>query len=233
MTPTSSLNTIDWLILVAENRLEQDFTLKEAKGARFQVPLLEQSLADGDWKPLMKNLWSDEEGTLALKWLREKEKDFLPPLLYEQSIQEFLQKPTLNTASATSIPLIVLATLSLKQHESLIQKKALINPSLCEILDAKYLEKLNELISRTHKTSIPEIALTSDCISHIFRRVHLFSEKKGAIDPKALSWLVDQPLKEESFHPAETWSGLGGMVIQNWIQDWTVGANSLKFFEKS
>jgi hypothetical protein len=233
MTPISNLNTLDWLILVAENRLDTDFTQKEARGARFQVPLLEQSLADGDWKPLIKNLWSDEQGALALGWLRQKENEFLPPLLYEQSIQEFLQKPTLNTACTRSIPLIVSATLSLKQQESLIQEKALLNPSLYEVLDTKYLEKLNELIGRSHKTSIPEIVLTSDCISHIFERVHQLSEKKWAMDPKALSWLIVHPLKEESFHPVETWPELGDAVIKNWIQDWTVGTDSLKFFQQS
>lgn len=226
------MNSLDRLVFVADNRLNADFIQQEAKGAKFQPPLLEESLAQGEWMPLMKGLWSDEEGIRALHWLREKEKNFLPPLLYEQSIQEFFQTPTLSTAAKTSIPLVVLATVGLKQHESFIQKGALLNDSVADIFQDKYLDMLNQLLGRFHKTSLPELVLSTDCASHIFQKVHQFSVTCALPKPREISWLMRDPLKLESLNPFEEWPKLGREVVQSWVKDWTMGASSLNFFDR-
>ncbi|NDE63518.1 MAG: hypothetical protein EB053_04105 [Chlamydiae bacterium] len=223
---------LDRLVFVADNRINPDFIQQEAKGAKFQPPLLEENLAQGDWMPLMKGLWSDEEGIRALHWLRENEKKILPLLLYEQSIQEFFQTPTLSTASKTSIPLIVAATLKLKQHESFIQKGALLNDSVADIFQDKYLDMLNQLLGRFHKISLPELILSTDCASHIFQKVHQFNSSSILPKPREISWLMRDPLNLESLNPVDEWPKLGREVVQSWVKDWTMGASSLNFFDR-
>lgn len=232
MISSNSTNLLDRLVFVADNRINPDFIQQEAKGAKFQPPLLEESLAQGDWILLMKGLWSDEEGIRALYWLRENEKKFLPLLLYEQSIQEFFQTPTLSTASKTSIPLIVAATLKLKQHESFIQKGALLNDSVADIFQDKYLDMLNQLLGRFHKISLPELILSTDCASHIFQKVHQFNSSSILPKPREISWLMRDPLNLESLNPVDEWPKLGKEVVQSWIKDWTMGASSLNFFDR-
>lgn len=232
MISTGSLNSSERAVCVAQNRLDSEFVQKEAKGSKFQTSSLEKSLNDGDWMPLMKTLWSDEEGTQALRWLRDKEKDFLPVLLYEQSMLEYLKKPTLETASRISIPLIVTATLSLRVQQSFVLDEALVDVNIANTLEEQYLENLNQLIGRVHKTSLAEMVLLSDCSMHILDKVKEFSQKKDLPKQKTFFWLIRDPAKAECFQPIEGWRDSGDLVVQRWVQEWTPGASSLRFFER-
>lgn len=149
----------------------------------------------------MKTLWSDEEGTQPLRWLRDKEKDFLPLLLYEQSMLEFLKKPTLETASRISIPLIMTATLSLRVQQSFVLDEALIDVNIANILEEQYLENLNQLIGRVHKTSLAEVVLLSDCSTHILDKVKQFSQKKISQNKKLSAGLYAIRQKPVVFVP--------------------------------
>jgi len=232
MISPGSLNSLERAVCVAQNRLDTEFIQKEARGAKFQTLILEESLSNGDWMPLMKTLWSDEEGTQPLRWLRDKEKDFLPLLLYEQSMMEFIKKPTLETASRISIPLIVTATLSLRVQQSFVLDEALIDVNIANILEEQYLENLNQLIGRIHKTSLAEVVLLSDCSTHILDKVKQFSQKKDFPKQKTFCWLIHDPSKAGCFCPVEGWKDSSDLVVQRWVQEWTPGASSLGFFER-
>lgn len=219
--PTNSRNSLEQLYAVAENRTSDAFIKNEAKGGKFFPMQLDLWVNEGDWMPLLRGLWSDEEGVRALEWLRGKEHQSLPPLLYEQSIHEFTLKPTVRTACERSIPLIVEATLSLLHQQKLIEKGALIEPRAAEMFESKYLEKLNDLVGRSLQTSLPELMLTSDCGHHILKRVQNVAEKKIFPSENGLSWLMLDPLKQDAILPVSSWEEHKEGVLRSWFDDWT------------
>jgi len=226
MISSSSLRPIEQLIQVAENRTSPSFLQKESRGAKFQLAEMQKWSQEGEWISILKSLWSDEEGQKALEWLRSKELEHIPPLLYEQAIAEFIQNPTLKTASKTSIPLIVTASLSLRQQQIYIQEKALVMPSCGEVFENKYFENLNDLISSSLKTSLPELILSSDSSQHILRKVHNFMLKEDLPTYESLKWLLSEPPTQDAFKPILEWKELRQSVFFSWTQEWRCGPTS-------
>ncbi len=60
--PTTSRNSLEQLYAVAENRTSDAFIKNEAKVAKFLPMQLDLWVNEGDWMPLLRGLWSDEEG---------------------------------------------------------------------------------------------------------------------------------------------------------------------------
>ncbi|MFZ4673073.1 MAG: hypothetical protein ACOYL1_01835, partial [Chlamydiia bacterium] len=226
--PSSCLRPLERLMEVAENRTNTSYLQQEAQGAKFQPAEMQKWVQEGEWISILKSLWSDEEGARALAWLRSKEIELLPPLLYEQAIAEFVQNPTFATASRISIPLIAVATLSLRQQQSLIQEKALEDPTSAEIFESKYFEKLHDLLLSKCKISLPELILSSDSSEHILRRVHKLAQTEDLPTPQSLKWLIHQPHTEEALKPLSEWPQLRQQVFCSWTEEWQCGP-TLKF----
>ncbi len=73
-------------------------------GTGLDTPDLEESLKNGEYKPVLNAIWSARDRVRCLKWLREHESQLHAPLLCEQAIEEFLADPALGTVLLQSIP---------------------------------------------------------------------------------------------------------------------------------
>jgi len=99
-------------------------------------------------------------------------------------------------------------------------------PSCGEVFENKYFENLNDLISSSLKTSLPELILSSDSSQHILRKVHNFMLKEDLPTYESLKWLLSEPPTQDAFKPILEWKELRQSVFFSWTQEWRCGPTS-------
>ena len=182
-----------------EKRL--DVTAFEQEFSQPQPLTLEQisqQLASGDYIPVLKALWSEQDKQRRFEWLRQQEKDLHAPLLFEQAIAEFEVLPTIETIIKTCIPLISIANFRVKQDMQCSK-----DPSVCK----------GDAAIRMQNTY--NQALAKKAGKNLYKRVCSTIEKNHPQETIDLYQKVTEAAEERKSKnlPNPTWIGFHGMSM--------------------
>jgi hypothetical protein len=217
---TSPLNQY---IQLSHNRSNPLFIQKESSGYKGLCNLKELDgwLIGCNYACIIKSLWSEQLPEKKVVWLKEKEDAFHFPLLFEQSIEEFLINPTLKTASKISIPLIMAATIRLKQDLCCLNMDEEESHCIVDSLEGAYYEALTELTHRKLGISVPEILLIEDSGPNIIEKIDKMAKSTLGVTRESICWLLKNPSQEGAYKEESLWPKLRQAVLQNWFKEWT------------
>lgn len=216
-------SSLNHLIQLSLNRSNPGFMQKESSGYKgiSNSKELNQWVIESNYTCIIKSLWSEELPEKRLVWLKEKEEAFHFPLLFEQSIEEFLINPTLNTASTTSIPLIIAATISLKQDLSCLNLDENETRRIVEAFEGAYYGTLTELTQKKLGLSVPEILLVDNTGSSIIEKIDRIATSTFKSTREDICWLLHDSSKEGALKEESSWPQLREDVLKNWFKEWT------------
>ncbi len=190
------------IVTFSERRLDPVFgneIIKEGqKEGLSNSKNLNENLNASEYIPVLKAIWSERNKNRRLEWLHSHAFEMHAPLMYEQSIAEFVISPTVETVNQISIPLIQAASFRVIQDSKCSTDPSVFNGDAALRMKMTYQKVLN---NQTEK--------------HLFKKLEaIISENKNviisAVKTKVLE-IAQSSISQEL--PSPNWIGSHGLNV--------------------
>lgn len=175
---------------------------------------LSEKLGRGDYMPVLKSLWSEQNSEKKIIWLRDNSA-YHVPLMLERAVAEVEQTPTIETIVNVSLPLIEAALFRIQQDFSCCHEKDtlsfFIKDTYQKVVIGKFFDQLKQVPSQKRFSKIKQkvIEVAQETLTKL--------ENDKLVPP---NWIANQPKDSSAhkMHPEEEWAERRKRVAQEMIQ---------------